>query len=341
MKPRDLLTLLVIGAVVVIGGFAAADAIRGNPGPERATPATTTPVQTSPSRLPGPQPQPDAPAGWPQGEFRGTLTFTDAKSCAIREIGLAGGRERPVAHFRGDCSLWTPLVGSRFAYGLGPSSLDGLQPFRIANVALANADLGGYRALFGVVIWSSDGQRIAWCGRDRTGFDLEIGGPSHRLPRCPVAYTPDNRIAYAVGNRLIVDGKTVVKTDEGITYAHYGTDGSLAVVVGGERLLRYAPDGRLTGTFSVPDGRTPILSPRNCAAFFRPFNGPGEILFRDLGCFSGSPPDAQFGVDAAWSPDGTAYAIAGPDAIVFHRIGLQPRTARWPAAAARMAWRPD
>ncbi len=330
----------MIGAVVVIGGFAAADAIRGNPGP-KSTPAQTTPTQTSPSRLPGPQPQPDAPAGWPQGRFRGALTFTDARSCAVRVIGLAGGRERPVARFRGDCSLWAPPVGARFAYGLGPSSLDGLQPFRIADIGNPNLELGGYRALFGVVLWSSDGQRVAWCGRDRTGFDLEIGGRAHRLPRCPAAYAPDNEIAYAVGNRLIVGGKTVVQTDGGITYAHWGADGSLAVVVDGKRLLRYAADGTLRGSFSVPEGKTPILSPRNCAAFFRPFAGPGEISFKDLGCYPARPPGILFGRDVVWSPDGTAYAVAERDAIVFHGIGDQSLTVRWPAVAARMAWRPE
>jgi hypothetical protein len=340
LNPRDILTLLVIGAVVVIGGFAAADAIRGNPGPERP-PAATTPTQTSATRLPGPQPQPEAPAGWPQGQFRGALTFMDARSCAVRVIGLSGGRERPVARYRGDCTLWAPPVGARFAYGLGPSSPDGLQPFRIADTGLPNAALGGYRALFGVVLWSPDGQRVAWCGRDRTGFDLEIGGRAHRLPRCPVAYAPGDQIAYAVGNRLIVDGKTVVQADGGITYAHWGTDGSLAVVVAGRRLLRYAPDGTLTGSFSVPQGKTPILSPRNCGAFFRPFGEPGVILFRDLGCFTGRPPGAQFGRDVVWSPDGTAFAVAGTNAIVFHRIGFEPLTVRWPAVAARMAWRPE
>src|SRR5206468_1485222 len=180
----------------------------------------------------------------------------------------------------------------------------------------------GYRALFGVVIWSADGQRVAWCGRDRTGYDLEIGGPAHRLPRCPVAFAPGDEIAYAVGNRLIVGGKTVVRTNGGITYAHWGTDGSLAVVVSGDRLLRYGPDGKLTGSFSVPQGKTPILSPRNCGAFFRPFAGPGKILFKDLGCFTGREPGTEFGRDVVWSPDGTAFAVAEDDAIVFQRIGF-------------------
>ena len=140
MKPRDLLTLVVIGAVVVIGGFAAADAIRGKPRAERPslngaeTSTPTIPVQTTPSAVPGPQPQPEAPPGWPEGELDGTLTLADAKTCDIRVIGLAGGRERPVAQF-GGCLLWAPPVGPRVAYGLGASSADGLHPFRIADLA--------------------------------------------------------------------------------------------------------------------------------------------------------------------------------------------------------------
>ena len=62
--------------------------------------------------------------------------------------------------------MWAPPVGPRLAYGLGPAPQDGLHPFRIADLALPNLELGGYRALFGVIIWSpDDAQRIAWCGR--------------------------------------------------------------------------------------------------------------------------------------------------------------------------------
>jgi hypothetical protein len=339
LNPRDLLTLLVIGAVVVIGGFAAADAIRGNPGPERSS-APTVPLQTSPSRLPGPQPQPDAPPGWPQGVLRGTLTFTDARDCSVRVVGLAGGRERPVAHFAGDCSLWAPPIGQRFAYGLGPSSGDGLQPFRIADLNHPNFELGGYRALFGVVIWSPDGQRVAWCGRDRTGFDLEIGGQAHRLPHCPSVYTPDDEIAYALGNKLVTGSRTLVTARGGITYAHYGADGSLVVVEDGRWMARYDAQGRFTGRYPAPEGRTPILSPRNCAALFPPLEGTGPVEFVSLGCFAGEPPESLSGQDAAWSPDGNWIALAQANGIVFQRI--TPRlTVRWPAQAAELVWRPD
>jgi hypothetical protein len=338
LKPRDLLTLVVIGAVVVIGGFAAADAIRGNPRPER-TSTPTIPVQTAPSRLPGPQPQPEAPPGWPEGVLDGALTFTDAKTCDIRVIGLAGGRERPVAHFGSDCFLWAPPVGSRVAYGLGASSQDGLHPFRIADLALPNQELGGYRALFGVVIWSDDAQRVAWCGRSRIGFDLEIGGPARRLPRCPVAYTRDDEVAYAVGNQVLVGDRPVFTADGGITYAKFGSDGSLAVVVDGEKLERW--DGSSLTTTKIPPGYqgiTPILRADNCAALL-PIRHAVQLI--DLGCKPGLTNLSFAGNTAAWSPDGTWVTTSNGVEIEFHRVVGGGLDITWPAAAAQMVWRPN
>jgi hypothetical protein len=342
LKPRDLLTVLAIGAVVVIGGFAAADAIRGKPRAE-AQPAATTPtvpVQTTPSRVPGPAPQPEAPPNWPEGVLEGTLTLTDADSCDIRVIGLAGGRERPLAHFGSDCFLWAPPVGSRVAYGLGDSSQDGLHPFRIADLAAPSRELGGYRALFGVVIWSDDAQHVAWCGRSRVGFDLAIGGPSRRLPRCPVAYTHDDEIAYAVGNQVLVGDRVVFTADGGITYAKFGSDGSLAVVVDGERLQRW--DGSvLTTTTRIPkrlQGVTPILRSDNCGALF-PLGQAVTLL--DLGCRPGLPNRSFAGNTAAWSPDGAWVATSNGEELEFQRVVGSRLDITWPVGAAQMVWRPE
>jgi hypothetical protein len=349
LKPRDLLTLLVIGAVVVIGGFALADAIRGKPRAERPSltvgavtaiqPTPTIPVQTTPSRVPGPQPEPEAPPNWPEGTLEGTLTFADAQTCAIREIGLAGGRERPLAQYAG-CQMWAPPVGPRLAYGLGPSSADGLQPFRIADLANPNLELGGYRALFGVIVWSPDGQRIAWCGRRRTGFDLEVGGPSTRLPRCPVGYTRDDEVAYAVGNKVLVGDRPVFTADGGITYAKFGLDGSLAVVVDGERIVRWDGSSLTTTTRITPSfqGLTPILSNDNCAALF-PLSQVVQLI--DLGCKPGLTNRSFAGDTAAWSPDGEWVVTSNGIEIQFQRVVGDRADITWPVGAAALAWRPD
>jgi hypothetical protein len=331
-------TVLVIGAVVIIGGFAAADAIRGKPRPEQQA-AATMQVQTTPTRLLGPQPQPEAPPNWPEGILNGTLTLTDAQTCDIRVIGLAGGRERPLAHFGGDCSLWVPRVGSRVAYGLGPSSPDGLQPFRIADLAAPNRELGGYRALFGVVIWSDDGQRVAWCGRSRVGFDLQIGGPSRRLPQCPVAYTRDDEIAYAVGNQILVEDRVVFTADGGITYAKFGSDGSLAVVVDGKRIERW--DGSATTTTRIPPGYqgiTPILRTDNCAALL-PLDQVVQLI--DLGCRPGLTNRSFAGSTAAWSPEGDWIVTSNGVELEFQRVVGSREDITWPVGAAALAWRPS
>jgi hypothetical protein len=338
LRPRD---LIVVAAVVLVAGFAAADALRGKAQESEAT-APTSAGQTGPTRLPGPQPQPDAPAGWPTGALDGALVFTNADDCRIRVLGLAGGRERPLARFSGTCDLWAAPIGQRVAYGLGPSSLDGFVPFKLADLAIPREELGGYRALFGVVLWSQDGQRVAWCGRRRVGFDLEISGPARRLPACPAAYTPDGRIAYAIDNELIVEGEVDHRADGGITYVHYGTDGSLALVIDGTRLERWSGD-KLTASLNLGgrlQGRTPILSPDNCAAAFAPLQGQGPLDFRELGCFQGRAPQPAVVTDAAWSPDGEWLALAGRGAILFDRLVGPEEILQWPARAIDLAWRP-
>jgi WD40-like Beta Propeller Repeat len=336
LRPRD---FIIVAAVVLIGGFAAADTLRGRGDREETSSPETTAVQTGPTRLPGPAPQPDPPEGWPVGALEGSLVFTNAEDCRLRVIGLAGGRERPLARFSSDCDLWAPPVGERIAYGLGPASADGFTPFKLADLSRPNADLGGFRALFGVVLWSPDGQRVAWCGRRRTGYDLEVSGPVRRLPTCPVTYTPSGEIAYAVGNRLSTDTRTLARVDGGITFATFAGRRLIVVVDGKE--IQIFEGGVPKWAADLPpalQGRTPIVSPDGCSAAFRPFDAPGDVQVRDLGC-TGRAPQAFFGSDAAWSPDGEWLAVAERQTIAFHHLARVDETIRWPAAAASLAWR--
>jgi hypothetical protein len=330
--------VIVVAAVVLIAGFAAADAIRGRAEPASSS-SSTEARQTTPTRLPGPAQLEAAPSSWPQGVLPGSIVFTDANGCRIRVIDLGTGAERPVARFGGNCVLWAPPSSHNLAYGLGPASEDGFSAFRVADLDDPTRELGGYRALFGVVVWSQDGQRVAWCGRRRTGFDLDVGGAARRVPHCPTAYTPDGHVAWTIANRLYVEGRPALRANGGIVYAHYGLDGSLAIVEDGVQVVRYDADGRFTGAFPTVEGQTPIFSPDNCAAAYRPPSGSDRVTVLEFGCFRGRLPASLVGRDAAWSPDGHWLAIAGGRSLVFQRVMGPETILRWPASAVQLAWR--
>jgi hypothetical protein len=337
LRPRD---LIIVGAVVLVAGFAAADALRGRA--EQNVLTTTTEGQTGPTRLPAPEPPVEAPPDWPEGTLEGELVFTGVDGCRVRAIDLPSGRERVLASFSGTCELWAAPIGERVAYGLGPSSADGFVPFKLADLGTPERELGGYRALFGVVLWSQDGERVAWCGRRRVGFDLEVEGPARRLLRCPAAFTPDGRVAFALGNELIVEDEVVHRANGGITHVHYGTDGSLALMIDGDTLERWEGD-RLAGGLPIParlQGRTPVLRFDNCGAAFPPLEEAGRIEVLSLGCLPDDEQASFFGRDAAWSPNGEWLAVAEAENISFTRIVGPDATVRWPAQAAELAWRP-
>ena len=333
MNGRD---LLILAAVLLVGGFAVADAIRSEaestrPQTQAEAPTTRSSVVPSPpddlgrTRFPG-----VSGAG-------GAVVFTQPGTCPVREVDVSSGMEFPNVVARSSCELWVAPVTAKVAVGAGEGSRDTV-PFRFVDLDGQSRNLGGSRALFGFLVWSEDGQRAAWCTRPTTGFDLQIvGAEARRLSECPAAYTPEGEVAYARENRLIVDGLRVELSATGtVTFVHYGSDGSVAVLVDGARIERWS-GGERQQMLDLPAelrGRNPIFSPDNCAVLFNV----GDVLrLVDVGC--SSLEETTFsGTNAAWSPDGRRVATAGPGQIVFHDLeGGEP--VMWPVGAAAIAWR--
>jgi hypothetical protein len=329
MRGRDLAILV---AVVLVAGFAVADAIRsqGSSAPRLATDTDRSRTTTTTDEVLGRELMPAVP-GVP-----GSLVLTQAGDCPVREFVVASGEELPNVVPRSTCELWAAPLTAKVAVGIGPASGDSI-PFRFVDLAHPQRNLGAYRAQSGSVIWSPDGQRAAWCEGPGTAFDLELGGARRRLPECPAAYTPQDELAYAVGDRVVADRRTLVRASGGVTLVRFGTDGSIAVVVEGRRIERYEK-GRLRGSVALPgrlEGRIPVFSPDTCAAAVRDGD---SVRFFDLGC-SPLQPDPLPGTSAAWSPDGRWLAVAGPGSVDFYDLS-EPRLVRtWPIAAAQIAWR--
>lgn len=331
MKGRD---LAIIAAVVLLGGFALADALRERAGEAVAPTGVTTATET------GPGPQPEAPMNWPAGRIQGTLVFTDARDCRVRVIGLAGGRERPTGDFVSFCDLWAAPIGQRIAYRTaGSTEEDGAGWFTIADLAHPNFRFRTFKNLVGDVLWSPDAQRIAWCDENGVGLELEVGNERpRRIARCPIAYDPEGRLVFAVGKRLISDGEVLLAENEPIIQASYGEDESLLVVLASGTVRRYGVDGRIDGiTIGAFSGRDVIPSPDNCAVLYHG-EPTGQIALLDLGC-AGVRPRSFFAFDAAWSPDGRWVAVADPDRIEFHEVLAGDERLVWPARARELYWR--
>jgi hypothetical protein len=299
-------------------------------------PTTTQATVSTTTTDDGPRPQPEAPTDWPQGALDGVLTFVGADDCRIRTIGLAGGRERPATRFVTDCrGFWAPRVGSRLAFGELPDG--GF--FRIADLGHPRRHFGNYPSSPQTrPIWSPDGQRIAWCDSPDTGVERVILGGGRLLPFCPIAYTPEGRLAHVEGRLIMLGSETLARTTGRIEFAQFVSDGSVVVVLDGVRIERYSP-GKPVPSVQVPrtwTGEPPVVSPNGCLVAVI---GDEEITVLPLGCDRTEA--VTFGGHAiAWSPAGDGVAVAEPDHIVFRRlVGDIGVPIIWPANAVQLQWR--
>jgi hypothetical protein len=338
MRRRD---LILLGVLVLLGGVALLDAFRDGDGRSVVNPEPLPPPSQTPTT---PQAQREAPENYPRGVLRGLLVVGDADDCRIRVLDLAGGRERPVNRRRSSCELWPAPGGGLLAFGLDE------ERFALTDLtqSLSRGDLGTFSERSGPVLWSPDASRVAWCAEQRSGFELRITVLRPRtLDRCPSTYAGTGEPAFAVGNRLVVEGRIVLRASGPIRHAAWGNDGSVAVVVEGRpnRLERWL-DNRRSDAVAIPDRlawQPPIFAPDNCAALFADVD---RAWFEVIGldCFEVERPDLLiFGntTSVAWSLDGQWIAAAYSDRIGFHRAATGEEEFSWPVRAAAIAWTAD
>jgi WD40-like Beta Propeller Repeat len=355
MSLRD---LLIVGAIVLLAGLAAADALvrgGGNASTQAVSGARSATFDESPLER-------RRRERFARTRAPGSVLFLDGPTCRLRQVVAASGAELPLPEVETGCELWAPPRGVRVAYRIGPSVSESI-PFRFLDLNHVREDLGGFRALFGRISWSADGQRAAWCESRARGFDYDVGRELRRTRGCPRAYAADGEPLFVQGARVLSSRRELLRATGPVWALHRGDDGSFAVLVAGNRVERYER-GRLVGArpLRLGVGAARISFARdNCALLA--VRG-GIVALVDLGCFRGrdavttvSPdncvnrafatksecaryptPRAFEGSAAAWSPDGQWIAVAEPRALAFHRVVGRYTVVRWRAHPRAVAW---
>jgi hypothetical protein len=339
VKGRD---LLILAAIVLVVGFAVADALRSDDERVERRETTTEPDQAQVTTVE--QDDDLGRAFMPAvNGAPGSIVLAQTGTCAVREFDLPTGLELPNVVANSTCQLWAAPVTAKVAVGIQEQTGDAV-PFRFVDLNNPTRDLGTSEAAFGFIVWSHDGQRAAWCNSRLQGIDLELGGPRRPLRDCPAAYTPGGEIAYAMGNQLVIENRTALRASGQITSVHFGEDGSVALIIEGRRIERFAPrglrGGRLTDVFDFPqrfEGRTPEISPDNCTAAFRAGD---RMRLLDLGCSPLGQSGSIFpGHVLAWSPDAAWIVVGGATETTFYHLVGETQSVVWPIGSAEIVWR--
>lgn len=353
MKLRD---VSIVTAVLLVGGFALADALwdrepGASPRSRSQRLSTTLPKTLSLSAgeaVPVPA--------------TGRLVFTDARDCRLREAAVGRGLERALPLIGTSCSLWGPTSGGYVAVG-APGSTDSAARVELFDLDQADRLMEG-GALVGPVVWTADGTRAAWCETATSGYELELDRQElEPLDFCPRAFLHGHEVVRTRDRELLVGGRVIATAAGHIEQVAPGREGSFALLLEGGRIERRSA-GAPGSPIRLPSdtiASSLVFAPDACAAAAV---GPGSVTIVDLGCFRGRgqvttistdncinrrneansectrypAPRTFAGLAAAWSPDGNWLAVAEPTAIAFHRVVGGYRVIRWPVQASALAW---
>ena len=325
-------TIVLVAGLVGIAGFALADSLRGDNdvGPAVAESESTTTRREEPA----------FEGTLPPDLLTGRLVFTD-ENCDLGVVELARAVIVRMRDVETNCALSAPVRSRRIAYGFGPLGRETLS-YRVTDFSRPEQTLGRLRARPGSIVWSRDGERVAWCSRAGRGYELEIGAGKRPLAFCPVTYTTKGRPVWSDGRRLLAESRALIPPLPGrISAASIGVDQSIAVVLDGERIVVMQQGVRIA-EIRIPTrvrNVVPTFSPDNCGAILlTPHRGqPPRVIVLDL-CGGHDPVRRLPGLRAVWSPDGRWFAVAEERTIVFYPLDERGFPFRLPGTANQLVW---
>ena len=315
MRFRD---LAIVAGVLLLAGFAVADALRGH-GSDGPGPGPSVSIPTGIERPPG------RPLAVPL-PTEGRLLVASVGTCDLHDYDVATAQEVRRLELS-SCRFSAAPRGDHIAYGIGGTG------FRLIDLADTFAPHGIFRTGLGSVVWSPDGERAAWCDANGAYVRAFAWSSGRLLPRCPVALDPAGKPAYREGRRLVAGGKTVYRAARPLRWAGWSAAGQLVVLERDGTLQRAdARSGFLLPLWAVR--RRPILAPDGCKAAFQ--RGRRIEVF----WLCGTQDAATFvGVAAAFSPDSRWLAVAARRGVAFYPLERPDRVIRWGVSAVALAWR--
>lgn len=357
-------TWIAVGAVALVGIFAAADALRdGGEEPAVEPPAAKTEKKEEGGRrLAGPAlPVP--------GALPGTLWLETADGCRIQRLDITTMRLAEEGSKTG-CGLWVSPGGRLAVVPAVPAGDSSTRKIWLVSLGGRPSFVRPIGRARGEIAWSADGQRVAWCDENGRSAVLSVGRGSLRAVRgCRPVFGPDGslltREERVFSAELLRDGRPALRERDlrrGFSAGVGRLDllgfdespaGVLAVAVRrldvpeARALIELWQGDELEVTFELPlFGGTGSLQFGQLVRF-SPDGGELAVGFPDPGTRVGVydahsgrellPPTTQQGF--AWSRDGTWLALSTGEEILVYGPERAAPVYVLPIAAAVLAWR--